>query len=353
MWMLGVPSPFSSIPKPFLRSKAHADPPSSFPPFPAKRAFLTLVTTPPPLLQPSTVEPYTGSDVQSILSAVANRPRSRSIAGQGSVSGPAGGHSRKGSLLGSGGGSALGAAIASAQAAGPHGAATASATSPSSGVSPVPVSASHGHARTGSWQRSSISSPLSGIPRANGGAGSPVDAFEGGRASPDTLAGGAAGNGVIAGEAPRRYGTGPINGGGHARRGAFRFPFILSVFSSQRRRLRSLRLFPLVDLQSPAPAPITSPLPSPVSPSTSESSLSPLPPSLFDVPFCLRNLPAASTPPVAQPPLYTTSSTPHPSFLMAERSIPTFFLFSSTLDFTSTTLFPPLHSLPSYPLSHM
>jgi hypothetical protein len=178
----------------------------------AKRAFLTLVTTPPALLQPSTVEPYTGADVPSILSAVANRPRSRSIAGQGSVSGPSGGHghSRKNSLLGSGGGSALGAAIASAQAAGPHGAATASTASPNGGVSPVSVSASHGHARTGSWQRSSISSPLSGI-RSNGGAGSPVDELAGGRASPD------AGNGVIAGEAPRRYGTGPVNG--HARRG--------------------------------------------------------------------------------------------------------------------------------------
>ncbi|ORY74525.1 hypothetical protein BCR35DRAFT_306664 [Leucosporidium creatinivorum] len=72
----------------------------------AKRAYLTLLSSPPPALQPSAthtpkLQAYTGPDVPQILSAVQNRPRSRSNAGSG-------GHSRKGSLAGSGGGSALG-----------------------------------------------------------------------------------------------------------------------------------------------------------------------------------------------------------------------------------------------------
>ncbi|KAI5476540.1 hypothetical protein MNV49_007550 [Pseudohyphozyma bogoriensis] len=73
----------------------------------AKRAFLTLLASPPPALQPSPdhtpkLTPYTGADVPNILSAVQNRPRSRSNA-----SSMNGGHSRKGSLLGSGGGGNL------------------------------------------------------------------------------------------------------------------------------------------------------------------------------------------------------------------------------------------------------
>ncbi|KAL8278502.1 hypothetical protein RQP46_009192 [Phenoliferia psychrophenolica] len=65
----------------------------------AKRAFLTLLSSPPPALQASEthtpkLSAYTGPDVAQILAAVQNRPRSRSING---------GHSRKGSLLGSGG----------------------------------------------------------------------------------------------------------------------------------------------------------------------------------------------------------------------------------------------------------
>ncbi|KAM0754497.1 hypothetical protein T439DRAFT_321534 [Meredithblackwellia eburnea MCA 4105] len=69
----------------------------------AKRAFLTLLGNPPPALQPTATHtpklaPYTGPDVANILQAVQNRPRSRSVNG---------GHSRKGSALGSGGGSLL------------------------------------------------------------------------------------------------------------------------------------------------------------------------------------------------------------------------------------------------------
>lgn len=65
----------------------------------AKRAFLTLLSSPPPALQPTDTHtpklaPYTGPDVATVLTAVQNRPRSRSMNG---------GHSRKGSLLGSGG----------------------------------------------------------------------------------------------------------------------------------------------------------------------------------------------------------------------------------------------------------
>ncbi|GAA6021209.1 hypothetical protein JCM10207_008355 [Rhodosporidiobolus poonsookiae] len=182
----------------------------------AKRAFLTLLTSPPAQLAPSaahtpSITPYTGPDVPSILSAVANRPRSRSIVGGGASGAAAGavgvghgGHSRKGSLLGSGGGSALGAAIASAQAAGPHGAATAPSSS-----SPVGSGHGSGHARTGSWQRSSFSRP----------AGSPIDFSAGeGRNSPETP--GAANGGIVAGEAPRRFGGAGGAGvnGGHQRR---------------------------------------------------------------------------------------------------------------------------------------
>ncbi|GAA5861572.1 hypothetical protein JCM8547_008077 [Rhodosporidiobolus lusitaniae] len=196
----------------------------------AKRAFLSLVTSPPPSLQPSSITPYTGPDVPSILQAVQNRPRSRSIAGGagqgGAPSTGGGGHSRKGSLLGSGGGSALGAAIASAQAAGPHGAATASSSSSSGGVSPSSEGGPNGsgHARHGSWQRSSISSPLSGMRTSNGG-GSPIDGHGGaggvgnleGRTSPETP--GLMNGGVLAGEAPRRFGGGGLNGtSGHKRR---------------------------------------------------------------------------------------------------------------------------------------
>lgn len=66
---------------------------------PAKRAFLTLLSNPPPGLQATDdhspkLSAYTGPDVASILTAVQNRPRSRSMNG---------GHSRKGSALGSGG----------------------------------------------------------------------------------------------------------------------------------------------------------------------------------------------------------------------------------------------------------
>jgi len=70
----------------------------------AKRAFLTLLANRPPALQPTPgnnpkLTAYTGADATQILTAVQNRPRSRSVAN--------GGHSRKGSLAGSGGGAAL------------------------------------------------------------------------------------------------------------------------------------------------------------------------------------------------------------------------------------------------------
>ncbi|BGP15522.1 hypothetical protein JCM10213v2_003501 [Rhodosporidiobolus nylandii] len=181
----------------------------------AKRAFLTLVTCPPSSLSGAIIEPYNAPDVPSILSAVANRPRSRSIAGQGATSGvTGGGHSRKSSLLGSGGGSALGAAIAGAQAAGPHGAG--GSGSPSSAASGI-----NGHHRTGSgsgsgsgsWQRSSFSRSGSGSALAT----SPLEGPDG-RQSPETP--GALTGGVIAGEAPRRFGSVGVNGAsGHGRRG--------------------------------------------------------------------------------------------------------------------------------------
>lgn len=71
----------------------------------AKRAYLTLLSSPPPALQATatsspSLKPYTGPETQSILQAVQARPRSRSNAG-------AGGHSRKGSLMGSSGGGVL------------------------------------------------------------------------------------------------------------------------------------------------------------------------------------------------------------------------------------------------------
>lgn len=76
----------------------------------AKRAYLSLLASPPEALQPTAthtpkLQAYTGPDVSQIFTAVQNRPRSRSNAGSG-------GHSRKGSLLGSGGGSALGGQVA-------------------------------------------------------------------------------------------------------------------------------------------------------------------------------------------------------------------------------------------------
>ncbi|GAA5978968.1 hypothetical protein JCM11641_000110 [Rhodosporidiobolus odoratus] len=181
----------------------------------AKRAFLNLLTNPPSTLAPpAVIEPYTGTDVPQIIQSVANRPRSRSIAGQGATSG--GGHSRRGSLMGSGGGSALGAAIALAQAAGPHGAG--GATSPSSastqgsgngngnGSGGGLGSGSHGRSGSGSWGRSSFSAAL---------------AQQEGRHSPETP--GAGNGGIVAGEAPRRFGGGgavTVNGGtgGHGRR---------------------------------------------------------------------------------------------------------------------------------------
>ncbi|KAM0789103.1 hypothetical protein ACM66B_003159 [Microbotryomycetes sp. NB124-2] len=69
----------------------------------AKRAYLTILTNKPAALEPTNehepkLTPYAGPETQAILQAVSTRTRSRSMGG---------GHSRKGSALGSGGGGAL------------------------------------------------------------------------------------------------------------------------------------------------------------------------------------------------------------------------------------------------------
>ncbi|GAA5906775.1 hypothetical protein JCM5296_000834 [Sporobolomyces johnsonii] len=168
----------------------------------AKRAFLSLITNPPAALQSSTsnlpsIHPYTGPDVPQILQAVQNRPRSHSISGQ-----QGGGHSRKGSLLGSGGGSALG------QSQGP---------APGQGQG---QGHGHGHARNQSWGRSSLDrraakDMLEGA-AAQAASVPPIPAHLAREQSDEWRSssptdGGAIGNGVIAGETARKLGGG---GGG-------------------------------------------------------------------------------------------------------------------------------------------
>ncbi|KAK4047902.1 hypothetical protein OIV83_005084 [Microbotryomycetes sp. JL201] len=70
----------------------------------AKRAYLTILTNPPTALEPTDeftpkLTAYAGPETQAILQAVSTRTRSRSMGG---------GHSRKGSALGSGGGALAG-----------------------------------------------------------------------------------------------------------------------------------------------------------------------------------------------------------------------------------------------------
>ncbi|BGP47512.1 hypothetical protein JCM10450v2_003367 [Rhodotorula kratochvilovae] len=177
----------------------------------AKRAFLSLVSNPPAALSPAAthtyapcITPYTGADVPQILQAVQNRPRSRSIAGQGATSG----HARRGSGLGGSGGAAALAALAGV-------------SPPPSGPAPPlphapPHGQTHGHNRTASWTRQSIDRRAREAAAAvEGGAGaavgsptgsSPVDGPDGQwrTSSPETPGGP---GGILAGEAPRRFGN--------------------------------------------------------------------------------------------------------------------------------------------------
>ncbi|CDR43916.1 RHTO0S08e07888g1_1 [Rhodotorula toruloides] len=185
----------------------------------AKRAFLSLIANPPLALSPLTtntyspcITPYNGPDVQQILQAVQNRPRSRSIAG-------GSGHQRKSSVMGSGGGAAL-AGIGLGQP-----------QQPQSSGGGAPTGA--GHHRTASWTRQSIDrrmrESLGSSPPSHGAhlptdSTSPIDEQSGGApwraagerghdgwkadggwrtASPETPGGP---GGIVAGEAPRRFG---------------------------------------------------------------------------------------------------------------------------------------------------
>ncbi|GJN89466.1 hypothetical protein Rhopal_002452-T1 [Rhodotorula paludigena] len=187
----------------------------------AKRAFLSLVTSPPPALSPSTthtyapsIVPYTGPDVPQILQAVHNRPRSRSIAGGGGGGG--GGHQRRtstGSALGSGGGQALAQSLGLGAGGSPVSSVSGGGAGP--GPDGGAARAAAGHNRTASWTRQSIdrrmaaaaavspSSPVDG----GAGAESPVSPLAGNwrSGSPETPGGP---GGIVAGEAPRRFGGG-------------------------------------------------------------------------------------------------------------------------------------------------
>lgn len=196
----------------------------------AKRAFLSLIANPPLALSPLTtntyspcITPYNGPDVQQILQAVQNRPRSRSIAG-------GSGHQRKSSAMGSGGGAAL-AGIGLGQP-----------QQPQSSGGGAPTGA--GHHRTASWTRQSIDrrmrESLGSSPPSHGAhlptdSTSPIDEQSGGApwraagerghdgwkadggwrtASPETPGGP---GGIVAGEAPRRFGGAGV---AHERTGA-------------------------------------------------------------------------------------------------------------------------------------
>ncbi|GAA6057836.1 hypothetical protein JCM3770_000603 [Rhodotorula araucariae] len=189
----------------------------------AKRAFLSLVSSPPAALSPAAthtyapcITPYTGPDVAQILQAVQNRPRSRSIAGQGTVSGGHG-HARRGSGVG---GSAGAAALAGLAGAGsppppllpPQLSGPAPAPPLPHGHGPGPVHG-HGHNRTASWTRQSIDRRAREAAAEGGAAGSPPGSspVEGPgpdghwrTSSPETPGGP---GGILAGEAPRRFGN--------------------------------------------------------------------------------------------------------------------------------------------------
>ncbi|GAA5956588.1 hypothetical protein JCM3765_003493 [Sporobolomyces pararoseus] len=164
----------------------------------AKRAFLSLLTSPPPSLLPPgstklhpNISAYTGSDVPQILQAVQNRPRSHSNAGMVH-------HSRKGSLAGSGSGSGL--------LSGGGGGSQSNSTGPTH------------HSRTASWGRNSldrraakdlIDSSSSGASMTASGLPSNPFSVADGRASPEAFSQGH--GGIVAGDTPRRIGSNGIH----------------------------------------------------------------------------------------------------------------------------------------------
>lgn len=187
-------------------------------PFAAKRAFLRLIADPPAPLSPREtgtyapcIHAYTGPDAAQIIQAVHNKQRSRSIAGMGAVSG---------------------SAAAASMAPGPP--------NQSGGGGQ-----GHGHHRTASWTRQSIdrrtaaSQLAASMPTSNGAPSSPTrtrtttnnneevssstrpataatgtagpDSWR--AASPDVITSGTGASGIVAGEAPRRFGGGGGGGG--------------------------------------------------------------------------------------------------------------------------------------------
>ncbi|GAA6059600.1 hypothetical protein JCM10212_005099 [Sporobolomyces blumeae] len=222
----------------------------------AKRAFLSLLTSPPPALLPPnssalhpSIVPYTADDVPQILQAVQNRPRSRSNAGlhegggggvippgplgAAASSGAAGGHARKSSFSQIGG----------------SGERSNSMSGPSGGSG---LGHGAGHARTQSWGRTSLdrraakemiqgslanhspsssfsSSGLPSNPFSGGGGSGGASSGQGwrntsgsgfggdraredGAASPEGFSAGH--GGIVAGEPPRRIGQ---HSNGHRR----------------------------------------------------------------------------------------------------------------------------------------
>ncbi|GAA5904610.1 uncharacterized protein JCM6883_003840 [Sporobolomyces salmoneus] len=181
----------------------------------AKRAFLSLLTSPSPSLLSATssklhpnISAYTGSDVQQILQAVQNRPRSHSNAGMSH-------HSRRGSLAGSGSGSGL-------MGNSSNGPVTTNSAGGGGGGG-----ASH-HSRTASWGRNSLdrraakdlidSSTSGSSMTASGLPSNPFSSSSGaadGRASPEAFSQGH--GGIVAGDTPRRIG---MANGVHRRSGS-------------------------------------------------------------------------------------------------------------------------------------
>ncbi|POY73826.1 hypothetical protein BMF94_3367 [Rhodotorula taiwanensis] len=202
-------------------------------PLTAKRTFLRLISSPPAPLSPREtgtyapcIHAYTGDDAQQIIHAVQNKQRTRSIAGQGAVSGSAVmGHQRRSSQAGSQGGGGPSSAGSSlppiATGAGNPSSAAAAASSS--------AAAAGAHHRSGSWARrttqsantsaTSPSSPPSSrlasssgpgqagraSPSTGAATGSGPDAMNGWRTASPDQPGGA--SGIVAGEAPRRFGT--------------------------------------------------------------------------------------------------------------------------------------------------
>ncbi|GAA5884219.1 hypothetical protein JCM3774_005080 [Rhodotorula dairenensis] len=193
-------------------------------PHTAKRTFLRLVADPPAPLSPREtgtyapcIHAYTGPDAQQIILAVQNKQRTRSIAGLGAVSG-----------------SPTGAGAGQQQGGHHHRRLSSSAASsmiPPTGPPPLPpqqqaASGQSGqHHRTASWTRHSIdrraaaasissSSPsrtrttttTSTDAGPGSGPGPGSDSWR--AASPDVITSQSGPSGVVAGEAPRRFGSG-------------------------------------------------------------------------------------------------------------------------------------------------